>query len=99
MRFLLDTNIWIVYLKSASTAVRSRLEQTAPTEIAVCSVVWAELLHGARKYEKREVREQRIELTLSPFACLPFRSRRCSSLRPNSRINWNAPGRPSAATI
>ena len=67
-----DTNIWIVYLKNASTCVRDRLERTAPSEIAVCSVVWAELLHGARKYDKRETRELRVEATLVPFACLPF---------------------------
>jgi tRNA(fMet)-specific endonuclease VapC len=36
------------------------------------TAVWAELLHSARKYEKREVRERRIELTLDPFACLAF---------------------------
>jgi len=72
MRYLIDTNIWIVYLKQASTEVRTRLEQTSASEIAVCSVVWAELLHGARKYENRDVREHKIELTLDPFVCLPF---------------------------
>jgi tRNA(fMet)-specific endonuclease VapC len=72
MKYLIDTNLWIVYLKQASTEVRARLEQTAPSEIAVCSVVWAELLHGARKYERRDDRERKIELTLNPFICLPF---------------------------
>lgn len=72
MRYLINTNVWIVYLKQASTDVRTRLEQTSASEIAVFSVVWAELLHGARKYEKREVREHKIELTLDPFLCLPF---------------------------
>lgn len=38
----------------------------------MCSVVWAELLHGARKYEKRDQRVARIEQTLSPFRSLPF---------------------------
>jgi tRNA(fMet)-specific endonuclease VapC len=72
MQYLLDTNIWIVYLKEISGEIRRRLEQTAPADIAVWSVVWAELLHSARKYEKREVREHRIEVTLDPFVCLPF---------------------------
>lgn len=38
----------------------------------MCSVVWAELPHGARKYEKRDQRVARIEPTLSPFRSLPF---------------------------
>ena len=49
MRYLLDTNIWIVYLKAVATPVRARLEQANPADIATCSIVWAELLHGARK--------------------------------------------------
>ena len=72
MKYLLDTNIWVLYLKQSSTEVRNRLAQCAPGEIATCSVVWAELLHGARKYEKRDVREQKIQLTLDPFVCLAF---------------------------
>ena len=35
-------------------------------------MVWAELLHGARKYEKRDERVTRIERALSPFRSLPF---------------------------
>jgi predicted nucleic acid-binding protein len=61
MRYLLDTNIWIIYLKAVETAVRARLEQTSPADIATCSVVWAELLHGARKYDDPAQRERRIE--------------------------------------
>jgi tRNA(fMet)-specific endonuclease VapC len=72
MKYLLDTNLWIVYLKQASTEIRTRLARTSAADIAVCSVVWAELLHGARKYEKRDVREQKIQTTLDPFVCLPF---------------------------
>lgn len=34
--------------------------------------MWAELLHGARKYEKREDRIARVERTLAPFRSLPF---------------------------
>lgn len=72
MRYLLDTNIWIFYLKNPSSLVGTRLRNTSASEIAVCSVVRAELLHGARKYEKRTERVARVELTLSPFISLPF---------------------------
>lgn len=68
----MDANIWIIYLKSVETAVRKRLEQTSPTNIVTCSVVWAELLHGARKYADPVQREQRIETMLNPLINLPF---------------------------
>ena len=72
MRYLLDTNVWIVYLKAVETKVRDRLEHTSPAEIATCTVVWAELLFGARKYDDPVKREARIAATLSPFTNLPF---------------------------
>lgn len=72
MRFLLDTNIWIFYLKNASSPVGIRMRQTPASKIVTCSIVWAELLHGARKYANRHDRVMRIEQTLLPFASLPF---------------------------
>ncbi|HEY2413270.1 MAG TPA: type II toxin-antitoxin system VapC family toxin [Pirellulaceae bacterium] len=72
MRYLTDTNIWIYYLKHRGSPVEARLRQTPASEIAVCSIVWAELLHGARKYEKRDERVARIVRTLSPYRSLPF---------------------------
>ena len=52
--------------------MEDRLRQTPARDIAVCSVVWAELLHGARKYGRREERVAKVERTLSPFRSLPF---------------------------
>ncbi len=72
MRYLLDTNVWIHYLKNAESPVASRLRQTPASEVVVCSVVWAELLHGARKYERRDERQARVERTLAPYQSLPF---------------------------
>jgi len=71
MRYLLDTNVWIHYLKSAAP-VEDRLRKTPARDIAVCSVVWAELLHGARKYGRREERVAKVERTLSPFRSISF---------------------------
>ena len=72
MRYLIDTNIWIYFLKRAGSSVELRLRQTPASEVVVCSIVWAELLHGARKYEKQDEREARIERTLAPYRSLPF---------------------------
>lgn len=72
MQYLLDTNVWIYYLKQIGSPVEARLKNTPAREITVCSVVWAELLYGARKYERRQDRVARVERTLGPFHSLPF---------------------------
>ena len=46
MPYLLDTNAWIHYLKHANSPVQARLRKTPVQDVAVCSIVWAELLHG-----------------------------------------------------
>lgn len=72
MRYLVDTNAWIFYLKHVASPMEERLRRTPAADIAVCSVVWAELLHGARKYGKHEDRVARVERTLAPYLSLPF---------------------------
>ena len=72
MAFLLDTNAWIVYLKSARSPIRFRLENLKPADVLLCSVVKAELLHGAQKYGDRERRLRILTETFAPYASLPF---------------------------
>ncbi|MGA2867497.1 MAG: type II toxin-antitoxin system VapC family toxin [Verrucomicrobiota bacterium] len=72
MAFLLDTDAWIVYLKSAASPIRARLEKLTPADIVLCSVVKAELLHGAQKYHNRQGRLAILAETLAPYASLPF---------------------------
>src|SRR5437763_8981918 len=72
MAFLLDTNAWIVYLKSVQSPIRSRLEALTPADVILCSVVKAELLHGAQKYGNRERRLRILAETFAPYASLPF---------------------------
>ncbi len=72
MRYLIDTNIWIFHLKRPVSPVRAALASRSPREIAVCSVVWAELLHGARKYDDPEAREAKVLTTLEPFVSFDF---------------------------
>ena len=72
MRFLLDTNAWIHYFKDVTGPVADHLRTTDVDDIVTCSVVWAELLHGATKYERRDRRVALIYQTLSPFVDFPF---------------------------
>jgi tRNA(fMet)-specific endonuclease VapC len=47
VRYLLDTNVCARYLNGRSLLIRERLRSTNVKEIAVCSVVKAELFYGA----------------------------------------------------
>ncbi len=72
MRYLLDTNAWIMYLKDPFSGVRNRLSLVSPQDIVTCSIVLSELLHGAEKYGSRHKRVSVVQKMLAPFQCLPF---------------------------
>lgn len=72
MRYLLDTNAWIIYLKDPNSGVRKRLLAESPQDIFTCSIVVSELLHGAEKYGNRHKRVTMVQTLLAPFQCLPF---------------------------
>ncbi|WP_414579665.1 type II toxin-antitoxin system VapC family toxin [Anabaena sp. CCY 9402-a] len=72
MIYLLDTNACIVYLNRPISGVRRRLESLSPQDVAVCSVVKAELFYGAVK-SKNPQRSLAVQLAfLSRFISLPF---------------------------
>jgi len=72
MAWLLDTNAWIVYLKTSQSSIRTRLQSLQPSDVLLCSVVKAELLHGAEKYGNRERRLDILRNLFAPYASLPF---------------------------
>jgi tRNA(fMet)-specific endonuclease VapC len=61
MRFLLDTDVWIKILKGRDLLLIDRFTQTGFSELAVCSIVRAELMHGAEKYSN--VSRRKMEVT------------------------------------
>lgn len=75
MTFLLDTNACISYLNGRTSRVCDRLRQMSPDDVAVCSVVKAELHYGAMKSREpaRTLAMQRE--FLSAFKSLPFDDR------------------------
>jgi tRNA(fMet)-specific endonuclease VapC len=72
MRYLLDTNIWIFYLKGRADRLIRELGSRPIGDFATCSIVRAELLHGAEKYGNDALRITRVETALAPFVSLPF---------------------------
>ena len=72
MRYLLDTNVCVVYLNGRSSSVRDRLLATCAEDMAVCSVVKAELFYGAFRSNHPQRTLERQQAFLSQFVSLPF---------------------------
>lgn len=72
MRYLLDTNVCVMYLNGRSDLVRDRLLSTPTQDMAVCSVVKAELFYGAMKSNNPTRTLERQQQFLERFVSLPF---------------------------
>ena len=70
--FLLDTNACIRILNAGPSSVRRQFERRATSDIAVCGIVKAELLYGARRSSRVEENLYRIEALCEPLVSLPF---------------------------
>jgi len=75
MKYLLDTNICIEYFRGRNAIVRARFQQHAPNEIAVPTIVKAELYYGAYRSVNPERNLQLVQEFLAPFASVPFDDR------------------------
>jgi tRNA(fMet)-specific endonuclease VapC len=92
MAYLLDTNSWIHYLKHTDSPIRARLELLQPSDIACCSIVRVELLHGAEKYGNRDRRVAKVVDTLSPFVSHAFDNAAAANMH-ECDINWKSRGK------
>lgn len=72
MRYLLDTNVCVMYLNGRATIVRDRLLSVPFEDMAVCSVVKAELFYGAMRSNNPTRTLERQQEFLGRFASLPF---------------------------
>jgi tRNA(fMet)-specific endonuclease VapC len=72
MKYLLDTNVCIVYLKGRNLNLKLRLDAVPIEEIVVCSIVKAELCYGAMKSANPERNFALQQTFLNQFVSLPF---------------------------
>ncbi|MGB3200357.1 MAG: type II toxin-antitoxin system VapC family toxin [Nodosilinea sp.] len=72
MRYLLDTNVCVMFLNGRSALVRDRLLSTPTDAMAICSVVKAELFYGALRSKNLAQTLERQQLFLDQFTSLPF---------------------------
>jgi len=72
MKYFLDTNICIYALKSTFPKIQERMEDLSPSDIAIPSMVKAELYYGALKSQTKNKVLSALDKFLSPFEIIPF---------------------------
>jgi len=70
--YLLDTNVCINLLNKKQPEVEKKFRSLSPSEIALCSIVKAELFFGARKSKRIDTNLQRLHFFFAPLQSLPF---------------------------
>lgn len=72
MKYYLDTNICIYFLKGEYPAILRKISSTNPNDIKIPVIVKAELLYGALKSRKTKQNIERINEFLKPFELEEF---------------------------
>lgn len=72
MKYLLDTNIVAYIIKKRPIEVLHKLQSLDWTEIAISSIVVAELWYGVEKSQLKEQNKAALEAFLKPFTVLDF---------------------------
>jgi tRNA(fMet)-specific endonuclease VapC len=72
MIYLLDTNVCIRLLNEKHPAILEHFRRHSAADIALCSVVKAELLYGARRSQRMENNLQLLKVFFAPLQSLPF---------------------------
>lgn len=91
--FLLDTNVCIRILNQSDHHIIRRFRQCMPTDIALCSIVKAELLYGARHSQKVESNLLLLKQFFAPLTSIPFDDR-CADEAGFIRADLAAQGSP-----
>lgn len=70
--YLLDTNVCIHLLNEADPHIIRQFRSRSPDDIALCSIVKAELWYGALRSTRVEANLQRLKIFFAPLRSLPF---------------------------
>ncbi|HDY90187.1 MAG TPA: type II toxin-antitoxin system VapC family toxin [bacterium] len=72
MKYYLDTNICVYYIKGKYPKLLEKLLSKHPNDIKIPAIVKAELIYGAQKSERKENNEEVIRKFLLPFEIIAF---------------------------
>ncbi len=90
--YLLDTNVCIHLLNERNTKIEQSFRSHSPTEIALCSIVKAELLFGARHSRRVSANLRLLQRFFAPLVSLVFDDR-CAEEYAQIRADLNAQGK------
>jgi tRNA(fMet)-specific endonuclease VapC len=90
--YLLATNVCIHLLNRADPGIEEQFQARSPGDIALCSVVKAELLFGAHRSTRVDANLQRLKVFFSPLESLPFDDR-CAETYAMIRADLTAQGK------
>lgn len=72
MKYLLDTNVCVDYLTRRFPRVIARVQESSPEDLAISSVVAAELRYGADRSQHAAENHARLDVLLGEIRCLDF---------------------------
>ena len=72
MKYCLDSNTVIYYLKGSYPAIRENLKNIRPKNIFVPEIVVAELLYGIARSQQKAQNAAKVGAFIKPFTRLPF---------------------------
>ena len=72
MKYLLDTNACVDFLNRRYRGVTERIQSASPDDLALSSVVVAELRYGADRSVKRAENHDRLDVLTTEIQCLDF---------------------------
>jgi len=72
LKYLLDTNACIVYIRNSQSGVRHKLELLPKSETAICSIVKAEMFYGSMKSQNPKGSLAVQQKFFKQFNSLPF---------------------------
>lgn len=70
--YFLDANTCIYFLNGKYESIKTKVLTTPPNDIAIPSIVKAELLLGSYKSDQRAKNLEKLERFLQPFEIIPF---------------------------
>ncbi len=90
--YLLDSNVCIHLLNERHSGIEQNFRSHSPSEIALCSIVKAELLFGARHSRRVNANLQRLAQFFAPLTSIPFDDR-CAEEYAQIRTDLTARGK------
>jgi tRNA(fMet)-specific endonuclease VapC len=72
MKWFLDTNICISFLRGEFQAIAQALQLHEPKDIVLPAIVEAELLYGVEKSKQRSSNFKAVQEFIQPFEIVPF---------------------------